>query len=443
MDIDNMNMINKDKDKDKGENMEKFFLTCFFGWYLYNFGPPSNLLILFNFIYIKCCAFYDKTIELHNFLALFFNYYNVVLAPEYFNEENDKTNDQDQLNNGEDNTITKKVEIRYEDKYLDDIRKMDKEFKFTEEEEQQKSKKTDEIYKETITSYSRRISEIYNEFKDHEKILSKYEDITEDETNNNDTNENEETNENETKEEVIERINSEQTNLFKEMDTLKQILETEEGKEKCMNDASEQALQFIIKQRLDKLKNNFVIENTPLGNVLMVYDNERGSFKFYSDNTVPYRYLEVVGRKYVKQFNCRPIFVDMEEELNLSEEKWTRDRKEKEERAEQEKKKQEENIKNNVFTQEKKNVFAKFKSYNKEAGTGHVNISAPPKNSIPNKHNEKPENEKILLKEKANRYTYEGKFANFNFLKKIERKVTDKKYALTFADFKKMQQEKK
>jgi len=27
-----------------------------------------------------------------------------------------------------------------------------------------------------------------------------------------------------------------------------------------MNDASEQALQFIIKQRLDKLKNNFVIE---------------------------------------------------------------------------------------------------------------------------------------------------------------------------------------
>jgi len=348
MDIDNMNNIDKDKDK----NMETFFLTCFFGWYLYNFGPPSNLLILLNFIYLKCSVFYYRTIEVHNFLTLFFNYYNHILSPEFF--YNDYFNDeQDKLDNCEEETITKKVEIRYEDKYLDEIRKMEKEFKFTEEEEEQKIKKTNELYKETVTSCARRISEIYNEFKQHEKILSKYEDIKED-TNDNDTNDNDnetndnDTNDNETKEEIIERIKYEQTNLFKEMDTLKQILETEEGKEKCMNDATEEALQFIIKQRLDKLKNNFVIENTPLGNVLMVYDNERGTFKFYSDNTVPYRYLEVVGRKYVKQFNCRPIFVDMEEELILADEKWTKERKEKEEREEQEKREKEVNIKNSI-----------------------------------------------------------------------------------------------
>jgi hypothetical protein len=420
-----MNM-NMDMIKDK----ETIFFTIFFGWYLYNFGPPSNLLLLLHFIYLKCCAFYDRTIAVNNFLALFFNYYN------------HNTNEQEQLNNGncKEENIKNKIEIRYEDKYLEDIRKLNKEFKFTEDEEEQKSFKTDEIYKEIITSYTTRISEIYNEFKQHERILSKYEDERRicDDTTENETNYQDE----ETKEEIIDKIKYEETILFKEMDTLKQILETEEGKEKCMNDASEQALQFIIKERLDKLKNCFVIENTPLGNVLMVYDNDRSSFKFYSDNTIPYRYLEVVGRKYAKQFNCRPIFVDMEEELNLSEEKWSREKKEKEEREQQEKIEKEENIKNNVFTQEKKNVFAKFKSYNKEAGTGHVNISAPPKNSIPNKTTEKPENEKLLLKEKANRYTYEGKFANFNFLKKIERKVTDKKYGLSFTDFKKMQQKK-
>ena len=210
-----------------------------------------------------------------------------------------------------------------------------------------------------------------------------------------------------------------------------------------MNESLKQANEFIIKQRLDKLKNCYIIENTPLGNVLMLYDNERGTFKFYSDNTIPYRYLETVGRKYVKQFNCRPIFVDMEEEIRLAEDRWEKDRKEKEEKEENEKRKNEENIKNNLPVQEKKNVFAKFKSYNKEAGTGHVNISAPPKNSIPSKLTEKQENEKVILKEKANRYTYEGKFANFNFLKKIERKVTDKKYALSFADFKKLQKDKK
>ena len=47
------------------------------------------------------------------------------------------------------------------------------------------------------------------------------------------------------------------------------------------------------------------------------------------------------------------------------------------------------------------------------------------------------ENEKVLLKQKANRYTYEGKMANFSFIKKIDRKVVDKKFAMSFADFKK------
>jgi len=90
--------------------------------------------------------------------------------------------------------------------------------------------------------------------------------------------------------------------------------------------------------------------------------------------------------------------------------------------------------------EQKKNVFAKFKTYNKEAGSGRVNTSAPPKNSIPNKPlTETKQNEKVLLKTKANRYTYEGKMANFSFIKKIDRKVVDKKLAMTFADFKKMQ----
>jgi hypothetical protein len=205
--------------------------------------------------------------------------------------------------------------------------------------------------------------------------------------------------------------------------------------------AEEQSKQYIIDQRLEKLKNCFVMESTPLGNVLMIYNKDRNSFKYYSDNSIPYRYLEVVARKYVKQFSCRPVFVDMEEELKLADEKWEQEKKEKEDKAEEEKKRKEEAIKNNtVLIEEKKNVFAKFKQYNKTAGTGHVNTAAPPKNSIPNKSfTEKRENEKVLLKDKANRYTYEGKFANFSFLKKVDRKTVNKKFAMTFADFKRLQ----
>ena len=181
------------------------------------------------------------------------------------------------------------------------------------------------------------------------------------------------------------------------------------------------------------------MEFTPLGNVLMKYNKNKESFIFYSDSTIPYRYLEVVGRKFVKQFNCRPIFVDMEEELKLAEEKWEKEKKEKEEKEEEEKRKKEEDIKNKVPIEEKKkNVFAKFKSYNKESGTGHVSTAAPPKNSIPNKKLTKTqENENTLLKQKANRYTYEGKIINFSFIKKVDRKVVDKKFGMSFADFKK------
>jgi len=48
--------------------------------------------------------------------------------------------------------------------------------------------------------------------------------------------------------------------------------------------------------------------------------------------------------------------------------------------------------------------------------------------------------EKQLLKENANRYTWEGRLTNFCPLKKIDRKVLDKKLSMTYADFKKIQQ---
>jgi hypothetical protein len=47
-----------------------------------------------------------------------------------------------------------------------------------------------------------------------------------------------------------------------------------------------------------------------------------------------------------------------------------------------------------------------------------------------------------ILKEKANRYTWEGRLTNFCPLKKIDRKKTDKNLTMTYADFKKIQQEK-
>jgi hypothetical protein len=230
--------------------------------------------------------------------------------------------------------------------------------------------------------------------------------------------------------------------------TLSELINNPQDINKLRLETQLKARQFVIDERLDKLKNSFIMEKTPLGNVLMLYNNKRGSFEFYSDNTIPYRYLEPVSRKYVKTFGCRSIYFDMEEELKNYEKKLEEKEREKEElekRILEEKRiLDEKNMTVSVVAEPKKNVFAKFKSYNKEAGTGHVNIAAPPKNSIPNnKVTETSSDEKVLLKENANRYSYEGKLSNFNFLKKVDRKVVDKKYAMTFADFKRLQEEKK
>jgi len=199
-----------------------------------------------------------------------------------------------------------------------------------------------------------------------------------------------------------------------------------------------------ININLDKLMNNFIIEKTPLGNVIMFYNNKRKTFDYYSDNTIPYRYLETVSRKYVTTYSCKPLYVIMNDELKKYENKLLEKQKLKEEK---ERKIKEENEKNQNQNQnqnitEKKSVFAKFKSYNKEAGTGRVNTGVPPKNSIPNmKIDNEDKNKIILLKEIANNYSYQGKIGNFSVLKKISRKIVDKKYAMTFADFKKMKTE--
>ena len=285
----------------------------------------------------------------------------------------------DEIKNIEDSLIAENLTPvpKYEDKYLKEIRKLNKDFIFSEEEQVLESNKT---------------TEFFNKLKD----------------------------------ELLEK------NV---------VQSTLEGENDLMLLAKEQARQFVIEKRLEKLKDWFVIEKTPLGNVLMTYNVVRGSFQFYSDNTIPYRYLETVSRKFVKFFDCRPIYYDMEEELKNYEIKLD----EKELEKEKERKAREDELKNGkadgqLLVQPKKNVFAKFKSYNKESGTGHVNMAAPPKNSMPSKAvTENNPNTKILLKENANRYTYEGKLSNFNMLKKVDKKLVDKKLELYFSDFKKMQ----
>jgi hypothetical protein len=201
--------------------------------------------------------------------------------------------------------------------------------------------------------------------------------------------------------------------------------------------------EVIINKKLDKFINNYVLEHTPLGNIYMRYNNDKKSFEYFSNNTIPYRYLEPVARKYVMTYWCKPIFVDIEQELKRAEVKFDEGIKIKEA---YEKRRQEE-TKNNP-----KDVVARMKSYNKETKSQTI-MQQPMKNRSANNilppqikanfPNVNQHSEKQLLKEQANRYTWEGRLTTFSPLKSIDKKVLDKNLTMSYADFKRMKQEEK
>ena len=284
-------------------------------------------------------------------------------------------------------TPTTIVEIKYENKYLKELEKLNSEFQFT---------------WEMIRQRDERMVDILRGFRI--KIENEIQILTH---------------------RLSSSDNPEKKEILKCLTSLKYTLYNPNEEE-----IKAEANQYVKNIYLDGLVNNFIMEKTPSGNVIMYYNNKRGSFEFYSDNTIPYRYLETVSRKYVKTFNCRYLYVDMDNELNES------DRVRKEQNDKKclalENVVQEE-------TNKKKDVFAKFKGYNEESGTGRVNTAVAPKNSVPNNVKKMLAEDDLTLRLKmnANRYTCEGKISNFSFLKVPDRKVVDKKYAMSFADFKK------
>jgi len=403
-----------------------------------------NKEFLFTIMAVYFFSYYRNPHEMNMFLLRTYqfviDFFNCIqkYSEDSYNLLED-SNKENENNNKDSYTEELKPEVKYEDKYLEDIRKLNKEFQFDENEQKVAFNKFIEILSLLKKDYMKKTEDMKNQMNNNNAKLAKYEGQDDDYYVCEDSEDSEDSEDRkECRETKIQKLLEENTKLTQEISKTIAFLESDEGQIELVKKAHKSSKEFVIDQQLDKLKNCYVIEKTPLGNVLMFYNNKRSSFEFYSDNTIPYRYLESVGRKYVKVFNCRPIFVDMEEELRVCEELLEKEKRDKEIKEEELKKKAEQLKERNLVVEEKKNVFAKFKTYNKEAGTGRVNTGAPPKNSIPNKQiSEKQSSEPILLKTNANRYTYEGKLSNFNFLKKIERKVVDKKYGMSFADFKK------
>lgn len=413
----------------------------------------ATLTVIYNsqILKIDLIKIFPKTYETINknilFLIDFYNFIckNNPLLLDFYDSVNEEDNKEKRI----EEKLEEKVKQKFENKYLEKFKTFSNEFYFNEVELEDEQKEYERIKIETekkrfdtiagILEKLTKINEIEEQggiSKETDKMFTEnlnnfgidkmldYFDLQEDYDEDPDDIDFEEL--------YIE--------IVKDKNTLNAELKEIESKTVTNDEFKEIARKIIINKKLDKFVDNYVLENTPMGNIYMRYNNSKGSFEYFSNNTIPYRYLEPVGRKYVMTYWCKPIFVDIEEELKRAEIKYTEDMKKKEE----DEKRRQEDIKNNP-----RNVMARMKSYNKD--TKNQAATQPIKNRSSSNvlppqikatiQNVNQTSEKQLLKENANRYTWEGRLTDFCPLKKIDKKVVNKSLSMTYADFKRMQQE--
>jgi hypothetical protein len=312
--------------------------------------------------------------------------------------------------------VKEPIEIKYEDKYLAKYLEFSNEYTFTEEElltEQKTIVNNKHIWetnlKKDIDDLQKQFSEVLTIFEagtssgltdDVYKMMGKYFKVDETEY---------------LAYELFNDITELNTELASQLNTLLT--------NKDIPDFEKDARTQTINNKLDTYINNYVLEMTPLGNVYMRYNNNKKSFEYFSNNTIPYRYLEAVGRRYVMTFWCKPLFVNLADELLKAEQKQLEDKKE-------------QLVAKPVTT---KPVTTKPSTLVKQSFSSKNSLTnvkpRPEPNVLTNVKPNSVANGPVLLKENANRYTWEGRISSLMLLKKTEKKAA----TLSFAEFKLLQ----
>jgi len=187
----------------------------------------------------------------------------------------------------------------------------------------------------------------------------------------------------------------------------------DEGKSEGDGEGEEELTEEFV----NDLSLNTVTETTPRGDVLMYYSSKLGSFVYHSKTKeIPYKYLETVARKYVIEYNCKKLYIDIRKEYEKGLNKY-KEIKEKEEKAAKDLK---DGVVDETKENKKKQIFANFKTYNR-------------KGEVHNKQKDKI----YILKEQANRYSYRGKIEEYSEAK-VESCLDKNGKDIDFASFKKM-----
>tara|TARA_B110001450_G_C17668024_1_gene500587 strand:+ start:2360 stop:3064 length:705 start_codon:yes stop_codon:yes gene_type:complete len=162
------------------------------------------------------------------------------------------------------------------------------------------------------------------------------------------------------------------------------------------------------KQDLLKLNLQDLIEETPVGKVVMKYNIDYESYWYYSNNkNIPYKVLDTIARKYAITNNCKSICVNYKKEYNNS--------------------KNELQNKNNIQKENEINLeikkddspFIKLKPYNIKSNNTKSN----------NKNNKN--NNNLIVVNNSNKFTYKGKLSDYYY-----KPPEDTNHVISYKDFK-------
>ena len=159
----------------------------------------------------------------------------------------------------------------------------------------------------------------------------------------------------------------------------------------------------ITEDNLKELSKNYLTEETPEGVVKMYYCSDSESFVYWCEKQIPYKLLETVSKKYVIEYDCKTIHVDMNYELEqkrkaLMEAVDKNIIKNTDDKNTDDKNTDDKNT-DDKNTDDNDSVFVSFKNYKKPD----ITKTSPDKI---NKTNDK----KLLVCDKANRYSYRGPY---------------------------------
>ena len=208
----------------------------------------------------------------YKFFTVYNNYFNVItnvkrllyegilfvdddLFDDLEKEQKEKEEKEKEQKEKEEKEQREKKEIKYEDKYLEEVRKMQEDYVFTDEELNMTEKLYTEFYENALNAIHNSKEVLQIKIKEKQLELDDLRDML------NDTSSSEDDVSEETLIKEISELNAEITVLNEKKITKEEI--TLEVK------------NHIIEKRLDNLKNCFIIEKTPLGNVVMIYNNKK------------------------------------------------------------------------------------------------------------------------------------------------------------------------